>query len=32
MTEALSLIAWHWEEDKWEYTRAYYIGDGEEKL
>jgi hypothetical protein len=32
MTEALSLIAWHWENDKWDYTRAYYIGDGEDKL
>ena len=32
MTEALSLIAWHWENDKWDYTRSYYIGDGDDKL
>jgi hypothetical protein len=32
ITEAFTLLAWHWENDKWDYTRAYYIGDGDEKL
>ena len=32
LTEALSQLAWHWENDKWEYTKSYYIGDGDEKL
>jgi len=25
-------IAWHWENDKWEYSRKYYTGDGEDEL
>ena len=25
-------LEWHWKNDKWEYTRTYYIGDGDEKL
>jgi hypothetical protein len=32
LTETFTLLAWHWENDKWEYTRSYYIGDGDEKL
>jgi hypothetical protein len=32
LTEQMSLLAWHWENNKWEYTRSYYIGDGDEKL
>jgi hypothetical protein len=32
LTEQMSLLAWHWENDKWEYTRSYYLGDGDEKL
>jgi hypothetical protein len=32
LTEQMTLLAWHWENDKWEYTRSYYIGDGDEKL
>ncbi len=35
MTEITNLlfdVQWHWENDKWEYTKAYYIGDGEEKI
>jgi hypothetical protein len=32
LTEIFTLLAWHWENDKWDYTRSYYIGDGDEKL
>jgi len=32
LSEMLSQLAWHWENDKWEYTKSYYIGDGDEKL
>jgi hypothetical protein len=32
MTEIFTQLAWHWENDKWEYTRTYYIGDGDERL
>ena len=32
LMEALSLLAWHFENNQWDYTRTYYIGDGDEKL
>jgi hypothetical protein len=30
--DKMSQIAWHWENDKWDHSRAYYIGDGYDKL
>jgi hypothetical protein len=32
ITKLLSDIAWHFENDKWDYTKAYYLGDGYDKL
>lgn len=32
LTETFTLLAWHWENEKWDYTRSYYIGDGDEKI
>lgn len=32
LTETFTLLKWHWENDKWDYTRTYYIGDGDERL
>lgn len=32
LTELFTLLAWHWENNQWDYTRTYYIGDGDEKL
>lgn len=32
LTELLSLLKWHWENDKWDYTKEYYIGEGYEKV
>ena len=28
----LTDLEWHWTNDQWNYTRAYYLGDGDEKL
>lgn len=28
----LKEVEWHWTNDKWEYSRSYYLGDGDEKL
>jgi len=25
-------VEWHWTNDKWDYSRAYHLGDGDEKL
>lgn len=32
MQSIMNDVAWHWEENKWEYSKAYYIGDGSDKL
>jgi len=32
INELLRLIQWHWENDKWDYTREYYLGDGDEHI
>ena len=32
MQEIMSKLAWHWETNQWDYTKEYYIGDGDEKL
>jgi len=32
LTPLLYNIQWHWENDKWDYSRSYYIGDGYESI
>ena len=32
MQSLIGEIAWHWENDKWDYSRAYYVGDGYDKI
>jgi len=32
LTELFRLLQWHWENNQWDYTKEYYLGDGEEKI
>jgi hypothetical protein len=32
MRLVMEAISWHWENDKWEYSKEYYLGEGDEKL